>query len=375
MSAQIYPKLKTVLATSPTMAYRLGRKLAGFSNQANLYYVTPNANWSIDWDGRYITSEVERQFAWATHLTSSPYALVDHIVHYGELWSFLGSLKYPHNKFNVVVATLFHGNRTDEFPDLKQAMNRFVDASNVPDKIVTACSLMMQRLTSWGVAPEKIVQIPLGVELTHFQPASETERLNQRRQRGIPDEAVCIGSFQKDGNGWGEGLQPKLIKGPDIFLSIIDRLSTQYQLHVLLTGPSRGYVKKGLEKLNIPYTHHLLSDYRDIVQYYQCLDLYLVTSREEGGPKATLEAPACGIPLISTRVGMAADVVQHQQNGLLAEVGDVEELAELCSHVIEQAELRSQLIRHGLETVKSYDWPIIAARYFHELYQPLRTPA
>ena len=110
---------------------------------------------------------------------------------------------------------------------------------------------------------------------------------------------MVIGSFQKDGKGWGEGNEPKLIKGPD----------------VLLTGPARGYVKTGLESLKIPCKHLYLQDYREIGKYYQALDAYLVTSREEGGPKGVLESMASGIPLISTRVGQAQDLVKQGING------------------------------------------------------------
>ena len=39
---------------------------------------------------------------------------------------------------------------------------------------------------------------------------------------GIPEDYTVIGSFQKDGKGWGEGLKPKLIKGPDILLKQLD---------------------------------------------------------------------------------------------------------------------------------------------------------
>ena len=40
-----------------------------------------------------------------------------------------------------------------------------------------------------------------------------------RRVLGLPASAFVVGSFQKDGVGWGEGLEPKLIKGPDVLLA------------------------------------------------------------------------------------------------------------------------------------------------------------
>jgi glycosyltransferase involved in cell wall biosynthesis len=126
--------------------------------------------------------------------------------------------------------------------------------------------------------------------------------------------------FSKDGVGWRNGSEPKLVKGPDIFLRVIQQLKSRYKIHVLLSAPARGYIKSGLESLGIPYQHFHLKKYWDIVRLYQALDLYLVTSREEGGPKAMLESLACGIPLVTTRVGMVPDVIIDKYNGLSVEM-------------------------------------------------------
>ncbi len=364
-------KLGSILTGAPGMAYRLGRRLAGVPCLPELYYIVPNANWVIDWVGHYITSNINSQFNWPTHITSAPYTLVDHIIHYGDLWSFLASLKFHHNAYNTIVATIFHGNRTGEFPELAEAIDRLLEHKDVTDRVVTASRIMEQRLTSWGIAPNKVTCIPLGIDLSHFKPASELQRLASRRKIGVPDDVICIGSFQKDGSGWQEGMTPKLIKGPDIFLQVIERLHNHYNLYVLLTAPARGYVKQGLEKLGVPYKHDIVSNYQNIVSYYHCLDLYLITSREEGGPKAVLESLACGVPLVSTKVGLAPDVVQHGYNGLLANPEDMDTLAELSAQAIEQPDLRHRLVTNGLESIFSYDWQSIAVRYYQEVYLPL----
>ena len=70
-----------------------------------------------------------------------------------------------------------------------------------------------------------------------------------RKTLGISKEFIVIGSFQKDGSGWKDGLDPKFIKGPDLVVSTLKLLSSWgYPVYALLTGPSRGYVKKELEK-------------------------------------------------------------------------------------------------------------------------------
>ncbi len=149
-----------------------------------------------------------------------------------------------------------------------------------------------------------------------------------REELGIPQSAFVVGSFQKDGVGWEEGLEPKLIKGPDVFLSTIEKLKKDVgDLFVLLSGPSRGYVKRGLEKMQVPYKHMYIKSYPDVAKLFQTLDVYLVASRQEGGPKAILESMASGVPLVTTRVGQAMDMVKHGENGWMADVEDSESLA------------------------------------------------
>ena len=131
--------------------------------------------------------------------------------------------------------------------------------------------------------------------------------------------------------GWGEGLEPKLIKGPDVLLSVAERLRDLVpELCFLLTGPSRGFVRAGLERLGIPYRHALLDDVDAVVTAYEAIDVCVVASRDEGGPRAVLESMATGVPLVTTRVGQAADLVQHGVNGWMVDVDDVEALAGLC---------------------------------------------
>jgi glycosyltransferase involved in cell wall biosynthesis len=57
----------------------------------------------------------------------------------------------------------------------------------------------------------------------------------------------------------------------------------------------------------------------EMVAFYQGLDAYICTSRTEGGPHPLLEAAACGVPLVSTPVGLAPQLIQDGDNGLLIE--------------------------------------------------------
>ena len=195
-------------------------------------------------------------------------------------------------------------------------------------RIRVSHSEMESVVLSSGIDKCKVLKIPIGINMDYFSFQKPETKASIRKVLGIPQSAVVIGSFQKDGNGWEEGLEPKLIKGPDVFLKTIEILKQRIpELWVLLTGPARGYVKKGLESINVAYIHSYLKNYGEIGKYFQALDLYLITSRQEGGPKAVLESMASGIPLVSTRVGQAMDLIKHGENGWLVEIEDAEGLA------------------------------------------------
>ena len=367
-------KIWEAVSQRASFAYRQGRRVLGVPGKPQLYYTVPGReqSWVLDWVGRYLIENINRQFDLTAHLTTNPRWLVGDILHYGSMWEFLYNLDFSYNSRNRLLVTMFHGSRLDDIPPrIRQGVNRFLDNLDDVEKVVTASRIMEQRLVEWAIPPEKIVRIPLGVDLNMFRPGTGQERQEMRKKFEIAEDAFCIGSFHKDGTGFNEGLEPKPIKGPDVFVDVIERLSKQYKLHVFLTAPARGYVKRRLDKLGVPYTHRILEDYREIPIYYHLLDLYLVTSREEGGPKGVLESLASGVPLVSTKVGLAPDVIDSGYNGLLADVEDVDALAQSVSRVIEEPRLARELTTNGLQTIRDYDWQAIAAHYYHEVYLPI----
>jgi Glycosyltransferase len=59
--------------------------------------------------------------------------------------------------------------------------------------------------------------------------------------------------------------------------------------------------------------------HEEMVPFYQGLDAYICASRTEGGPHPILEASACAVPVISTRVGVAPELISDEVNGILIE--------------------------------------------------------
>ena len=75
-----------------------------------------------------------------------------------------------------------------------------------------------------GIDPSKVFLIPIGINLDFFPLRKMELKRNMRDQLGIPQSAFVVGSFQKDGVGWEDGLEPKLIKRPDVFLAALRML-------------------------------------------------------------------------------------------------------------------------------------------------------
>lgn len=229
----------------------------------------------------------------------------------------------------------FHGKPGTGYREFDELYEKIRQQHEKIDRIQVSHSEMHDLILETGIDQAKVFQIPIGINLDYFSFKNKPEGQRIRKKLGIPQSAMVIGSFQKDGNGMGAGMTPKLIKGPDIFLKTLKQLKRRIpEIHVLITGPARGYVQKGLSELKIPYTHTLIKHYPEIGRLYQALDLYIVTSRQEGGPKAVLESMASGVPLITTRVGQAMDLVEHEQNGWMVDSEDVDGLAHWAEWVL-----------------------------------------
>jgi glycosyltransferase involved in cell wall biosynthesis len=209
----------------------------------------------------------------------------------------------------------------EAFETLRRRPDRF-------SRVQVTHAEMRELVVSAGVVPEQVFTIRLGIDIEHFPLVDDTRRAAARTALGLPGSAFVVGSFQKDGVGWGEGLEPKLVKGPDVFVAAIERMRAAVpDLHVLLTGPARGYVKQALDRLGVAYRHVSARSRDELAQAYHALDVYLVSSRQEGGPKAVLESMAAGIPLVSTRVGQAQEIVRDGVDGWLVDVEDADALA------------------------------------------------
>jgi glycosyltransferase involved in cell wall biosynthesis len=198
-----------------------------------------------------------------------------------------------------VIATIHHI-VPEKFTQQKRAefvyRDQFVDAYHVPNEHTSA---FVAQLTD-----KPIIQVGYWYDESKWFPI---DRPIARASLGLPNEKFIVGSFQRDTEG--NTMKPKLEKGPDRLVGCIEQLHTQHDLLVLLGGWRRGFIMGELTKRNIPFVLGEKVTQATLNAAYNACDLYLVTSRHEGGPQSLLECAATHTPILSTDVGMARDIL------------------------------------------------------------------
>jgi len=292
---------------------------------SRLMLVADNADWVIDYEMRHLAGIAR---ALGIRLANRRFlnASENQAAFFGSQFGLLrrDATLPPH----AVATAYFHGRPgtegSPEFDDCYEALQRLHEGIA---RVQVTHDEMRELVVSAGVEPARVHTIRIGVDLDAFRLRTSSERDAARQALGVPADAFAVGSFQKDGVGWGEGLEPKLIKGPDLLVAALELARDRIpELFVVLSGPARGYVRAALDRMEIPYVHRLVRRHDALRALYVASDVVAVSSRQEGGPKAVLEAMAVGVPVVSTRVGQAQELIDGT-NGHLVDVGDVDGLA------------------------------------------------
>jgi len=91
----------------------------------------------------------------------------------------------------------------------------------------------------------------------------------------------------------------------------------------------------------------------DMPDLYRSARMLVCASTVEGNPRVTAEAMACGVPVISTRVGIMPELIEDGENGFL--VGwDSGDIAHAIATVLENPQEAERVARAGRASVLPY---------------------
>lgn len=205
-------------------------------------------------------------------------------------------------KTKKVVCTIHHLD-IDKFNDkeLKQFYSRdkFVDVYHVPSE-----STQNQLI---NYTEKKIYTIPFWIDQEKY--FSIDNKNSIKKKYGIPEKSFVVGSFQRDTEG-SDLKSPKLSKGPDKLVKYFTLYKKREEkLFILLSGYRRQFIINELKKIDVQYKYIERPSIKVLNELYNSLDLYIVGSRVEGGPQSIMECALIKVPIISTDVGIASQIL------------------------------------------------------------------
>lgn len=204
-------------------------------------------------------------------------------------------------------------------------------------------------LRELGVEDEKILVLPsLFVDADIFHPLPDLEKVY---------DVAFVGRLAAN-------------KGLFTLIDAFAQARTMYpdiRLGILGSGPLRKEIDRQIKL-------HLLADKvtvidrvdsaEEVARFYNQSKMLVCASTAEGGPRVTVEAMACGIPVISTPVGVMRELIVDGENGLLFD-WQTAQLAAWIRLLLHDQGKRDQIGEAGRESVQDFDADRVIDAYAH----------
>jgi phosphatidylinositol alpha-1,6-mannosyltransferase len=213
--------------------------------------------------------------------------------------------------------------------------------------------------------------IPNGVNFDRFKPSlGKPSRLHEwvHLKQEDPFVILTVGTLTRR-------------KGHLQVIKALQSLKDKYpQIAYLIVGDGAegDNLKKEVQRLDLNDHIHFLGlfPYSEVLEVYQQADLFILTSRMivdekiagiEGFGIVFLEANACGLPVIGSRVGGIPDAVKDGETGLLVNPEKPAEIAAAIETLILDETLRKKMGLNGIRWAREHDWSKIVSGYIKVL--------
>lgn len=218
------------------------------------------------------------------------------------------------------------------------------------DYISIPSSFVRRTFIERGVPEWKLIQVPYGVDLSHFRQIQKTDNIFRLIFAG------------------GIGLR----KGVPYLLRAFSELKLPQSELLFLGNPSediapilREYEGKFRWGGSVPQA--------ELYKYYSQSSVFILPSIEEGLGMVQLQAMACGLPVIVTTNTGAEDVVRDGKDGFIIPIRDVEAIKEKILYFYKNPEERERMGRSAKERVSSgFTWKDYGEKIFHAYEHILR---
>ncbi|TNF37960.1 MAG: N-acetyl-alpha-D-glucosaminyl L-malate synthase BshA [Deltaproteobacteria bacterium] len=185
--------------------------------------------------------------------------------------------------------------------------------------------------------------VPNFVDCAHFAPPERRDRARMtrlfRRLGGPMDPAVDDAPTLVHVSNF------RPVKRVHDVLSVFERVNAVRPARLLMIGdgPDRSSVEARVRTLGLHPRVRFLGRQSEFVEALRECDVFLLPSRSESFGVAALEAMACGVPVVASRVGGLPEVVTPGETGELVACGDVDGMARAALEIVSDPRRRERL--------------------------------
>jgi glycosyltransferase involved in cell wall biosynthesis len=224
---------------------------------------------------------------------------------------------------------------------------------------ISISSEIRQKLLEAGIKSEKIYNIPNGVNIDRFKPLLQSEKKKLRKKLTLKDKFTVIftGSFSDR-------------KNPLLIVKAFGEIHNKDNIQLLLVGPDREESDQRDRIISYISEHKIknviIKDFQeDIELYYQSSDIFVLPSNQEGLSNSMLEALACGLPAVVTKISGAEDVIDERENGTFIDDDPISIKKALMSYINDPKKLTKHSIGARSTIIENYSSKTILQKHLN----------
>lgn len=256
----------------------------------------------------------------------------------------------PHAvEMNAPLAEEARLHRELSFPEAALEMER--EVLQQTDLVFPVSRELASHCHGLGVDPARVHVVGNGVDLAKF--AMDVDRTAERAAWGFgPEDFVVV--FVSSLKTWHGGLT--LARA----FARLDSSCPRARLLVVGDGPERDAMENELSRAGVRGHAHFTGfvAHEEIPKYYAASDAavapYLHSPNFYFSPLKVFEAMAARMPLVASRIGQVAEVLEHESSALLVEPGNAEHLADALMRLASHPELRRSLAVRAHDLAESF---------------------
>jgi glycosyltransferase involved in cell wall biosynthesis len=209
-------------------------------------------------------------------------------------------------------------------------------------KMICVSEGVRNTFVAGGVLAQKCIVVHNGIDLS-ARPGLSAEQI--RSKLGIPVDAIVIGTV-------GSMIPLKRV---DLLIDALQGLRNYPTLRCLIVGdgPELHRLKALAQKRGVLGNCLFAGFQRDALSFINAMDIFVLSSTQEGLPRVILEAMLLSKPVVASNVTGSSELVMESETGRLFPSGDAAALTECLRELIQDDALRTRMGELGRQRVKA----------------------